>query len=82
MNEPLWMLWVGGIVLTVGGPLLLIHKDRVFKLMFTGDPIFDRKGTGPSGDGSFFILPAIMMPPMGLLFLFFAADRTSGWGIT
>lgn len=78
----LWMLWLGGLVATIGGVLLFIYRDLIHKVMFSGDPIFDRDGKGPSGDGSFFILPAIMAPPLGLLFLFFAADRTFGWGMT
>lgn len=78
MDEPLWMLWVAGLFLIVGGFLLFIHRDRAAKLIRRSNPLMGEKDILPP-EGSFLILPAIMAPPMGVFFLFYAAHRTFGW---
>lgn len=81
MGEPIWLLWVAGLGAIVAGVLLFKYRNQAVKVIRHSTPMY-RDPAGAPPDGSFLILPAIFLPPMGLLFLFFAADRTFGWGYT
>lgn len=81
MDEPIWLLWVFGLAAVVGGPLAFKHRDELAHYFRQKNPLLD-SSQDPPGEGMGLLIPAIFTPILGLLMLFYAADRTFGWGIS
>lgn len=73
------MLWAIGPLLIVTGVLLFKYRNQAFTVMYKANTLGRKDPEKAFGDGSFFILPAIMAPLMGVGFLFYAAAETFGW---